>query len=100
LTISNREAGSLTTASLNLAGGYSLCRPDEFELGGAGAYLVEREGAAGPILSAGRMNNDAQPQALGRAAHGSCGLELLAGVVAHAAIMAARYSADFTVRRR
>ena len=70
--------------------------PDELEPGKAVADFVEHERGAVSVLHSGRVNDDAQRQAL-------CvdqrvklaALDLLAGVVAGQAVMTAPFSADF-----
>ena len=97
LTISSRRAGNLATASLTWRGVIAAVGPDKFEPGEARAYGVEHEGGAVPILNAGRVNDDPQRQALDVDQRVDlAALDLLAGVVAYAAVLTTPFSADFT----
>lgn len=91
------QGGKLGDGFGDLAGVVAAVGPDKFEPGEARAYLVEHEGGAVPILNAGRVNDDPQRQALDVDERVDlAALDLLASVVAYAAVMTTPFSADFT----
>ena len=88
--------GNLRDRCIDLMGVVSAVRPDEFEPGKALADFVEHEGRAVAVLRAGRVDDDAQRQALRVDQRMNFStLHLFAGVVADQAVMTAPFSADF-----
>lgn len=91
------EGGNLGGGLIDLSGVVASVGPDQFEPWEAVADLIEHQAGTVAILDAGGVDDDPhrQPEGIDQGVD-LAALHLLAGVVAHRAVVAAPFSADFS----